>query len=174
MTVTVDTTAPLPAEPGPAPEPFPVTAGSFRIGQTAWAWIGVTPFFIFALMFLLIPTVYLVVGAFQDADGNFTLQNLSDLFTPTILAAYWISIKVSVASALLGALIGFFLAYAVVMGGLPAWLRPTLMTFSGVASNFAACRWPSPSSPPSGAPVSSPCCYASSSASTSIRPASIC
>jgi putative spermidine/putrescine transport system permease protein len=32
---------------------------------------------------------------------------------------------------------GFFLAYAVVMGGLPAWLRPTLMTFSGVASNFA-------------------------------------
>jgi putative spermidine/putrescine transport system permease protein len=88
-------------------------------------------------MFLLLPTVYLLVGAFQDADGHFTLQNLADLFTPTILSAYWISIKVSVASALVGAIIGFFLAYAVVLGGLPAWLRPTLMTFSGVASQFA-------------------------------------
>jgi putative spermidine/putrescine transport system permease protein len=36
-----------------------------------------------------------------------------------------------------GALLGFALAYAAVLGGLPQWLRPTLMTFSGVASNFA-------------------------------------
>ena len=34
-------------------------------------------------------------------------------------------------------MIGFFLAYAVVFGGLPRWIRPTLVTFSGVASNFA-------------------------------------
>jgi len=137
MTVAIDTTPPLPAEPGPLPEPYPANAKGFGLSQRAWAWIGVAPFFIFALMFLLIPTLYLVIGAFQDADGNFTLQNLGDIFTPTILAAYWISIKVSIASALLGALMGFFLAYAVVLGGLPAWLRPTLMTFSGVASNFA-------------------------------------
>ncbi|HVO01269.1 MAG TPA: ABC transporter permease subunit [Candidatus Cybelea sp.] len=133
----IDTTPPLPAEPGPVPEPFAARTKGMSIGPQAWAWIGVTPFFVFALMFLLIPTLYLVIGAFQDADGNFTLGNLGDLFTPTILAAYWISIKVSVASAVLGALIGFFLAYSVVLGGLPAWLRPTLMTFSGVASNFA-------------------------------------
>jgi putative spermidine/putrescine transport system permease protein len=107
------------------------------VGQQAWAWIGITPFLVFSILFLIVPTLYLVVGAFQDADGHFTLQNLADLFTPTILSAYWISIKVSVASALVGAVIGFFLAYAVVLGGLPAWLRPTLMTFSGVASQFA-------------------------------------
>jgi putative spermidine/putrescine transport system permease protein len=53
------------------------------------------------------------------------------------MAAYWISIRVSLASAFGGAVIGFFLAYAVVLGGLPRWLRPALMTFSGVASNFA-------------------------------------
>ena len=34
-------------------------------------------------------------------------------------------------------MIGFFLAYAAVLGGLPTWIRPTFMTFSGVASNFA-------------------------------------
>jgi len=103
----------------------------------SWAWLGVTPFFLFALLFLILPTLYLVVGAFLDTDGNFTLQNILNLFQPSILRAYWISIQVSAASAILGALLGFFLAYAVTIGGLPSWLRSTVLTFSGVASNFA-------------------------------------
>lgn len=107
------------------------------IGRVSWAWLGVVPFFVFALMFLILPTTYLIVGAFQDSSGNFTLENITGLFTPTIMAAYWISIKVSLASSIGGAFVGFFLAYAVVLGGLPRWLRPALMTFSGVASNFA-------------------------------------
>jgi putative spermidine/putrescine transport system permease protein len=113
-------------------------ARTVQLGQKAWAWIGVSPFFVFALMFLIVPTLYLVVGAFQDAEGAFTLANIEQLFTQaSIRSAYWISIKVSVASALVGALLGFALAYAAVLGGLPQWIRPTLMTFSGVASNFA-------------------------------------
>lgn len=106
-------------------------------GKLSWAWLGVAPFFLFALLFLILPTVYLLVGSFQTPDGSFTLKNIGDLFQQSIVDAYWISIRVSLASALLGALIGFFLAYAVVMGGLPGWIRPTLMTFCGVASNFA-------------------------------------
>jgi putative spermidine/putrescine transport system permease protein len=105
--------------------------------RLSWAWLGVVPFFAFALMFLLLPTGFLVVGGFQDPEGHFTLRNILDLFQPNILAAYWISIRVSAASALGGALIGFLLAYAAIAGGLPRWVRPTLMTFSGVASNFA-------------------------------------
>jgi len=105
--------------------------------QAAWAWVGVAPFLVFALMFLILPTLYLIIGGFQDPEGNFTLQNIFDLFQPSIMSAYWISIKVSGASAIVGAIIGFGLAYAVVLGGLPGWIRPTLMTFSGVASNFA-------------------------------------
>jgi len=106
-------------------------------GGMPLAWLGVAPFFVFALLFLILPTVDLMVGAFQDAQGDFTLSNLGDLFQPSILSAYWISIEVSVASALAGAVIGFFLAHAAILGGVPAWIRPTLMTFSGVASNFA-------------------------------------
>jgi putative spermidine/putrescine transport system permease protein len=112
-------------------------AASLQLSQKTWAWIGVTPFFIFALMFLILPTLDLMVGAFQDPDGNFTLQNLLNLNTPSIISAYVISLKVSIASALIGAVLGFLLAYAAVIGGLPQWIRPTLMTFSGVASNFA-------------------------------------
>jgi putative spermidine/putrescine transport system permease protein len=107
------------------------------LSEVSWAWAGVVPFFIFALMFLILPTGLLVVGGFQDSQGHFTLRNLLDLFTPTILSSYLISIKVSAASAIGGAVIGFFLAYAAIAGGLPAWVRSTLMTFSGVASNFA-------------------------------------
>lgn len=110
---------------------------ALQISQKSWAWIGVSPFFLFALLFLILPTLDLMVGAFQDAEGNFTLQNLANLQQPSIVSAYVISLKVSIASALTGALLGFLLAYAVVLGGLPQWLRPTLMTFSGVASNFA-------------------------------------
>src|SRR5579885_639351 len=118
-------------------EARPTLAARLLPQQMPWAWLGVGPFFVFALLFLILPTAYLVVGGFQDADGNFTLQNIRDLFSPSILSAYWISIEVSVASALAGAVVGFFLAYAAVLGGLPAWIRPTLMTFCGVASNFA-------------------------------------
>ncbi len=105
--------------------------------RVPWAVIGVAPFMAFAVLFLILPTLFLVVGAFQDKAGGFTLANLGSLWTPTILASYWISIKVSVASAVLGAVLGAFIAYAAVSGGLPLWIRPTVMTFSGVASQFA-------------------------------------
>src|SRR5271165_7154093 len=101
------------------------------------AWLGVAPFFVFAAMFLIAPTAWLLVGAFQDRDGAFTLANIVRLGQPSIRLSYRLSLEVSAASATLGALIGLALALAVLRGGLPSWLRPTLMTFSGVASNFA-------------------------------------
>jgi putative spermidine/putrescine transport system permease protein len=100
-------------------------------------WLGVAPFFIFAILFLILPTAYLVLGAFQTPDGSFTLENLAGLAQPSIVAAYWISIKVSLASALLGAFAGLAIAIAIVRGGLPGWIRSATLTFSGVASNFA-------------------------------------
>jgi putative spermidine/putrescine transport system permease protein len=114
-----------------------LSSSRLRPGRDFVAWFGVAPFFVFAVMFLILPTGFLVVGAFQDAEGHPTLVNIGQLFQPTILSAYWVSFELSAVSALGGAVIGFFLAYAGVAGGLPSWIRPTLMTFSGVASNFA-------------------------------------
>jgi len=108
-----------------------------RSRRLSWAWLGVGPFFLFTVLFLILPTLDLVVGAFQTPEGSFTLENLARLNQPTIISAYWISIQVSVASALLGAAAGFFIAYAVVLGKLPKPLRPFVTTFSGVASQFA-------------------------------------
>jgi len=102
-----------------------------------WNWVGVVPFFAFALLFLILPTSYLMVGAFQDPSGSFTLANIRGLADDNVVNAYWISIRVSAASAIGGGLLGFLLAWAAVQGKLPEWIKPTLMTFSGVASNFA-------------------------------------
>ena len=115
----------------------PATLGVQPRAPMSMAWLGVVPFFSFAALFLLLPTAYLVVGAFQDSAGHFTLTNLAGLWDPGIRSAYWISFEVSAASAILGAILGFALAWAVVLGGLPGGIRPVLMTFSGVASNFA-------------------------------------
>ena len=102
-----------------------------------WAWLGLVPFFLFALAFLLWPCATLVLGSFQDAEGRLTLANLRDLTQPFILEAYWLSIRISLVTALLGGLLGFLLAYAVTLGGLPRPVRAGLLSFSGVAANFA-------------------------------------
>lgn len=109
-------------------------SGRFRLPTH---WLGVAPFAVFSLMFLILPTLYLVVGAFQNDRGEFTIENILELSHPSILAAYWISIKISLASSILGALVGLIIAVAVVRGGLPNWVRAATVTFSGVASNFA-------------------------------------
>jgi putative spermidine/putrescine transport system permease protein len=101
-------------------------------------WFGVTPFFLFAILFIILPSLYLVQGSFFNQDGEFTFQNYLDLFTnPTIVNAYKLSIQVSAATAVGGGIFGFLLAYAITVGGLPRSLRSALITFSGVASNFA-------------------------------------
>jgi putative spermidine/putrescine transport system permease protein len=107
------------------------------VSRVSWTWLGVVPFFVFALMFLILPTGLLAIGGFQDGRGHFTLRNVLGLFQPSIVSSYLISVKISAASAIGGALVGFALAYAAIAGGVPTWVRPTLMTFSGVASNFA-------------------------------------
>ncbi|MBI5963902.1 MAG: ABC transporter permease subunit [Chloroflexi bacterium] len=101
-------------------------------------WIGVSPFFLFAILFLVLPSVRLFIGSFTDNEGQFTFANLLQLFQEkSILDAYWLSIRISAATAIGGGIFGFLLAYSVTVGGLPKPLRSALITFSGVASNFA-------------------------------------
>ena len=105
--------------------------------RVSWAWLGVVPFFAFATAFLIAPAVFLLVGSFFDPQDHFTFKNFSDIFQQNILDAYWLSIQISLVTALGGGALGFMLAYAIVLGGLPRFVRTGLMTFSGVASNFA-------------------------------------
>jgi len=101
-------------------------------------WLGVTPFFLFAILFLILPSLRLFIGSFTDNEGRFTTNNILQLFEQkSILDAYWLSIRISAVTAIGGGIFGFLLAYAVTVGGLPRAVRTALITFSGVASNFA-------------------------------------
>jgi putative spermidine/putrescine transport system permease protein len=117
-------------------------ASSTRSGRRRFnaAILGVVPFLAFAIAFLIVPASYLVIGSLQDKTGAFTTANYAGLTTEGVggpREAYLTSIEISAVTAIAGAIFGFLLAYAVISGGLPKALRGGLMTFSGVASNFA-------------------------------------
>jgi putative spermidine/putrescine transport system permease protein len=102
-----------------------------------WSWLGLVPFFLFCTAFLFLPVAFLVLGSLYDAEGTVTLQNYADLTTGIIPGAFANSIEISVVTAIAGGIFGFLLAASVTLGRLPRVLRTALLTFSGVASNFA-------------------------------------
>jgi len=104
----------------------------------SWDWVGVAPFFIFALLFLILPSISIFIRSFEAVGGGFTFDNIIALFTERdIINAYKTSLSISLITAIGGGIFGFLLAYAVILGGLPGALRAFMVTFSGVASNFA-------------------------------------
>ncbi|NJD58277.1 MAG: acriflavin resistance protein [Anaerolineales bacterium] len=107
--------------------------------KVSWAWLGVLPFFIFTFLFLIYPSSTIVIRSFQDSVTKaFTFENINKLLhSQYLIQSYWISIKLSLITALGGGFFGFLLAYAAIRGGLPKSMYAALMTFSGVASNFA-------------------------------------
>jgi putative spermidine/putrescine transport system permease protein len=97
--------------------------------------MALLPFFAYAAIFLVVPTVTVVVGAFQDGNG-FSLDNLAALFEPTPLTALWKSLVLSTTSAVVGAVFGAFLAYLVVKRPATSLFRRTVTAVSGVLAQF--------------------------------------
>ncbi len=118
--------------------PFPPAPRStrLRLPPGLLNWLGLLPFFLFILAFLIMPSLNLFSGAFKDRAGNFTLDNINTLTNPYVLKSYAISLQVSVITSVLGGLFGFAVAYAITLGQAPRWMRGILMTFSGLAANF--------------------------------------
>jgi putative spermidine/putrescine transport system permease protein len=99
-------------------------------------WLVVLPFFAYIVAFLFVPAASVLVGAFQDKANHATFANIRMLFHHPYVDAYWNSIRLSLITAGLGALLGTFLAYAALRDGTPRVIRGILTTFSGVAANF--------------------------------------
>ena len=94
------------------------------------------PFFAYALAFLLIPAGSVMVGTFKRVNGGWTVSNVTELLHQPYRTYYWESIEISGITALLGAVLGFAIAYAAIREGTPQWIRAVITTFSGVAANF--------------------------------------
>ena len=104
----------------------------------SWAWVGVVPFFLFAFLFLFLPSVSIFAPELREPRPHVHLsehpRHLSEERYPQRLQAQPAGQR---RHGLGGAFFGFLLAYAVTIGGLPKAVRNFMLTFSGVASNFA-------------------------------------
>lgn len=100
-------------------------------------WVGVVPFFAYLAVFLVIPTGEMVVDAFKGPSGSFTMANVSAIVHGQYLAAYEVSLEVSALSTLIGGVLGFLIAAAIVRRGVPPMVRSVTTVLSGAASNFA-------------------------------------
>jgi len=100
------------------------------------ALLGVLPFFAYTTIFLGIPTLIVVVGAFLDGSGRPTLGNLSALAQPQIVSAFVHSIVLSAVTAVLGAVFGALLAYAVSTAREGGLLRRLVASLCGVLAQF--------------------------------------
>lgn len=108
-----------------------------RVRRSVWLTLSLVPFVAFALLFMIAPAGILLVDSLRDARGGWTFANFYELANPLVIEAYLMSIRVSITTALIGAVLGLLVAYAITIAGLPPWVRTMLLTFSGVASNYA-------------------------------------
>jgi putative spermidine/putrescine transport system permease protein len=116
--------------------PAPSGAGVNRL-RRAGTLLALLPFFVYIGAFLLLPTLIVAVGAFQDAEGGVTLANLRVAFTQkTFVDAFARSIQLSVVTALAGAILGGLLAWAVAAGNPDGLLRHVVVAASGVLAQF--------------------------------------
>jgi putative spermidine/putrescine transport system permease protein len=99
------------------------------------SWLGAIPFFGYVALFLLLPTLIVVVGAFFGESGP-TLENLSGLQKEFIVSAFVNSVILSATSALIGAVGGAILAYAVATGNPNGTFRRFVLSACGVLAQF--------------------------------------
>jgi putative spermidine/putrescine transport system permease protein len=97
--------------------------------------LGVVPFLAYLVVFLIVPTVTVVAGAFVE-DGRPSLANLRDLGSGAVLGALGQSVALSAVTALVGGVVGALLAYAVVTGRPDGLLRRLVTSVCGVLAQF--------------------------------------
>src|SRR6516225_8176307 len=91
-----------------------VAAGRPRRGgrRLPIAWIGAVPFMAYVFIFLLLPTVVVLIGAFAKHGGGATLSNIDLMRQDYIVQSFKNSLELSFVSAFIGAVVGAALAYA--------------------------------------------------------------
>ena len=97
--------------------------------------LALLPFLVYLTIFLLVPTVTVVVGAFQE-DGSFSTANIEALFSEAALRTLWNSVVLSATTAVIGAVLGSLLAYLVVTAPPTSLLRRVVVSVSGVLAQF--------------------------------------
>lgn len=76
--------------------------------RSSWA----LPYFIFLVLFVVLPLLLIAFYAFTDAGGHFTMANILAFFTePKILNSFMVSLEVALENTVICVLVGYPVAY---------------------------------------------------------------
>ena len=99
-------------------------------------YLGLTPFALYVLIFLAIPTTLAVSTGFFTEDGQFTFDNVAGLFAPNVLSAFGNSFFVSAVTAVIGAVVGALVCYALLGIKADGPVRSVIDSVSSVLAQF--------------------------------------
>ena len=133
----IDSPGSAPAQPAArTTAPAPAGAGRGRLHR-ARDYVAFVPFLAYVGLFLIVPTLVVALGSFLTIKGDATLDNIGQLFTdPVFVDAFVKSIELAVGTAIIGAILGGLLAWAVVRGDPNGQLRQVVVAASGVLAQF--------------------------------------
>lgn len=130
-----DATASAPVPPA-AHSAGPATTSRAQRSAPSVAWLGLVPFAAYVLLFLAVPTVLAIGSGFFTKDGTFTGANLSALGDPVVLTTFANSAGVSLLTAVVGAIVGALVCYALLGMNPDGVVRSTVDAAAGVLAQF--------------------------------------
>lgn len=119
----------------PTPSSTPARPARAR-RSFSWAWLGLTPFAAYVLLFLALPTVLAVGSGFFTKSGEFTWSNVAALGDLLVLAGFANSAGLSLVTALVGAIAGALVCYALLGTNPEGALRSSVDAAAGVLAQF--------------------------------------
>lgn len=124
--------------PAPGPQPTPVAPHprSGRGRRAGLAWLGLTPFAAYVLLFLAVPAVIAVGSGFLTGDGAFTVANLAAFTDPSVLRAFGGSFGLSAVSAVIGAVVGALVCWALAALRSDGLVRSVIDAAASVLAQF--------------------------------------
>ena len=104
-------------------------------GRTLREGLPLVPFLAFVVIFLVIPTLTVIVSSVYD-QGVFSMGRIQALFTSTALTALWKSVLLSGLTAVVGAFLGALLAWLIVSSPATSLFRRLVLSLASVLAQF--------------------------------------
>lgn len=109
------------------------------VKRSGWA----IPYFVFLVLFVVLPLVLIAFYAFSTSEGTFTVSNITAFFTePKIVNSFLVSLEVALENTIICILVGYPAAYiladkslnrsafTVVLFILPMWINALMRTLA--------------------------------------------
>jgi putative spermidine/putrescine transport system permease protein len=107
-----------------------------RRSAPSLAWLGLVPFAAYVVLFLAVPTILAIGSGFFTKDGSFTWTNVAALADPVVLNTFANSAGLSLLTAVVGALVGALVCYALLGMDPEGRTRSAVDAAAGVLAQF--------------------------------------